>query len=260
VRAWLSEPRRTTYLLDVRTPEEFRARRLPAARHAEGGQLVQATDHFLAVRGARVVLVDDTEIRAIVVADWLRRMGWDASVLEGGEGAWPALADLAPPEPRAASGIAALPHLDASALHGIDAPLLDLRYSMAFRAGHLAGARWASRARLERAIEALGGARDCVLVAEDETLAGLFARDLAAHGIAVAGLLDGGPEEWREAGLEIVASPDDPSDAEAIDHLFFVDKRHDGDLDAARRYIEWEMGLVDEIDAEERAGFRIRPA
>jgi rhodanese-related sulfurtransferase len=259
LRAWLGDTARTTYLLDVRTQEEFLERHLAAARHAEGGQLVQATDQWLAVRGARVVLVDDTEIRAVIVADWLRQMGWDAAVLEGGETAWPALADVPPPESRTETALPALVPLDAASPLARDAALLDARPAMAFRAGHIAGARWATRARLDRVLAALGGAASCVIIADDETVARLLARDLVARGVAVTGLLRGTLSEWRAAGLPVEATPDDPPDREAIDHLFFVAARHEGDLEAARRYLEWEVALVDQIDPRERAGFRIRP-
>ena len=43
-------------LLDVRGADEFEAGHLPASRHAPGGQLVQGTDQWVAVRGARIVL------------------------------------------------------------------------------------------------------------------------------------------------------------------------------------------------------------
>ena len=87
-------------MLDIRTPEEFAAGHLPIAVHAPGGQLLQATDQWMAVRGARVVLVDDTEVRAMVIAHWLGQMGWDTAVLSGGAPAWSELADLQPPPPR----------------------------------------------------------------------------------------------------------------------------------------------------------------
>ena len=45
--------------------------------------------------------------------------------------------------------------------------------------------------------------------------------------------------------------------AEAIDFLFFVHDRHDGNLDAARTYIAWETGLVAQLDAAERDEFRV---
>src|SRR5437868_12089399 len=70
--------------MDVRDPAEYRAGHLPGSAMAPGGQLVQETDSWLGVWGARVVLVDDTGVRARMTASWLRRMGWDAVVLEGG--------------------------------------------------------------------------------------------------------------------------------------------------------------------------------
>ncbi|MFX8786088.1 hypothetical protein ABTM90_19910, partial [Acinetobacter baumannii] len=44
VAEWLADPARNTYLLDVRTAEEFAAGAPYAAQHAPAGQLLQATD------------------------------------------------------------------------------------------------------------------------------------------------------------------------------------------------------------------------
>ena len=56
---WRRDVNRSLYLLDVRTPEEFQAGSLPGAAHAPGGQLVQATDQWVGVRNARIVLAAD---------------------------------------------------------------------------------------------------------------------------------------------------------------------------------------------------------
>ena len=48
--------RRTLYVLDVRDPAEYRAGHLPGSLMAPGGQLVQETDSWLGIWGARVVL------------------------------------------------------------------------------------------------------------------------------------------------------------------------------------------------------------
>ena len=48
----------------------------PGAISAPGGQLVQATDQYVGTLGARIVLVDDDEVRAVMTASWLRQMGW----------------------------------------------------------------------------------------------------------------------------------------------------------------------------------------
>src|SRR5216683_671532 len=76
---------RTLYLFDVRSPEEYAAGHLAAARSAPGGQLVQATDVYMATRNARIVLVDDDGVRAVMTGSWLAQMGWpEVYVLEGG--------------------------------------------------------------------------------------------------------------------------------------------------------------------------------
>lgn len=49
--AWQADTQRTTYLFDVRTPEEYAHGHLPASRSVPGGQLVQETDHVASVRG-----------------------------------------------------------------------------------------------------------------------------------------------------------------------------------------------------------------
>jgi rhodanese-related sulfurtransferase/predicted metal-dependent enzyme (double-stranded beta helix superfamily) len=70
-----TERGRTLYVFDVRTREEYEASHLTGARWAPGGQLVQATDAYVAVRNARLVLVDSDGVRARMTAAWLVQMG-----------------------------------------------------------------------------------------------------------------------------------------------------------------------------------------
>lgn len=118
LQGWQQEANRTTYLFDVRTPEEFEAGHLPGARSTPGGQLVQETDHVASVRGARLVLADDDGVRANMSASWLAQLGWEVHVLDGlqpaqfsEKGAWvapvpaPPQAELiTPPDPRRLAG------------------------------------------------------------------------------------------------------------------------------------------------------------
>ncbi|KQV83856.1 rhodanese-like domain-containing protein [Rhizobium sp. Root1220] len=79
---WNADPSRTTYLLDVRTPEEFERAHLPGSISSEGGQLLGVSYRTIAVRGARVVLVDDLlGSRARIVAHWLALRGFEIAVL-----------------------------------------------------------------------------------------------------------------------------------------------------------------------------------
>lgn len=74
---------RTLYRFDARTPQEYARGHLPGFLSAPGGQLVQETDHFATVRGARIVLADDLAVRADMTASWLAQMGWEVYVLTG---------------------------------------------------------------------------------------------------------------------------------------------------------------------------------
>jgi rhodanese-related sulfurtransferase len=78
------EEGRTLYRFDVRTPDEYAGGHLPGFLSAPGGQLVQETDHFAPVRGARIILADDLDVRADMTASWLAQMGWEVYVLTGG--------------------------------------------------------------------------------------------------------------------------------------------------------------------------------
>ena len=84
---WQADPTRTLYCWDVRQPEAYEAGHLPGFGNAPGGQLVQETDVFAAVRGARIVLADgsgdDAGVRAPMTAHWLAQMGWDVAWLDG---------------------------------------------------------------------------------------------------------------------------------------------------------------------------------
>ncbi len=252
-QAWLRDPARTTYLLDVRSAEEVAARSPPGFRHAPGGQLIQATDAWVGVKGARLVLADDELVRAPMVAGWLRQLGHEACVLDSGIAAAAAL-DWPRPEPRA---LPAPPPITARALAqlpGDTLQIIDLRPAMTYRQGHIAQARWSIRPRVaalaDRGITT-------VLVAEEPGVAALAALDLAEAGCIDIRLLAGSLPEWRAAGLPIRATADQPADADCIDFLFFVHSRHEGDAEAARRYLAWETGLLDQLDDQERGTFRI---
>ena len=73
---WRADGTRTLYLFDVRDPPEYAAGHVAGAISAPGGQLVQATDQYAGTLGARIVLVDDAEVRAVMTASWLKQMGW----------------------------------------------------------------------------------------------------------------------------------------------------------------------------------------
>ncbi len=279
------DPGRSLYLFDVRSAEEFAAGHLPGAVHAPGGQLVQASDQWIGIRHARLVLCDDTGLRAALAAFWLRQLGWEVFVLPESASPPPSRGAFPPPlrgrvAPDVSQGpgegppttplAAGLPGISASELAaGLAAGthrLLDLRSSQAYRAAHPAGAEWTIRPRiaflpsLSLPRKGGGNAPAIVLLAEEPAVAALAALDLKEAGVQDIRLLESG-FAWRDAGLPVETTPGVPAPAEAVDFLDFVHDRHDGNLDASRRYLAWEQGLVAQLDPHERAEFRLeRPA
>ncbi|KAF1044773.1 rhodanese-like domain-containing protein [Xylophilus sp.] len=258
---WLDDAVRTTYLIDVRSAEEFAAGSLPGAVQVPGGQLVQSTDLSVGVRNSRLLLLDDEAVRAPVAASWLRQLGFEAATVEGG-----IAARIHPPaRPSSAQQLVGsstypIPLLDAAAVAARHARAgtawIDLRGSRAYRAGHGAGVAWSIRPRITAAVPQ--GAAAIVLIAEDAGTAALAAQDLREAGHADIAWTT--QAAWQQAGLPTEATPQLPADADAIDYLLFVHDRHDGNLDAARAYLAWETGLIGQCQPDELAVFRLPAA
>ena len=98
-----------------------------------------------------------------------------------------------------------------------------------------------------------------VLIAAEAGVAELAALDLAERGIAATHLHVGTPATWRTAGLVVEATPETPADADCVDFLFFVHDRHSGNKAAARQYLAWELGLLEQLDEKERGAWRFLP-
>lgn len=257
---WLKDPTRTTYIVDVRSDEEFSSDGLPDTIHAPGGQLVQATDQWIGVRGARVVVVDGELVRAPVIAAWLRQLGHEAYVLDGGIEAARRL-DLNRSS-GAAVRIGVLPTASPSELKALAdngfVQVVDLRSSAAYREAHIRGAKWSIRPRLP-ALD-VDPSLPTILIADEPRIAEIAAIDLGETGMADIRRLEGGVEAWRDAALPLLATPDRPADDERIDFLFFTHRRLFGDPEHSRQYLAWEIGLVDQLGEQERAAFSILPA
>lgn len=249
-QSWMAETDRTTYLFDVRTAEEFRDGTASGAVHAPGGQLVQATDQWVAVRRARIVLCDNCGLRAATTCFWLRRMGHDAHVLDADV----RVASTSPMPPTSVSkeGIAKATAGEVAGLLAEGGTLLDVSEGRHYREQHVEGAHWAIRPRLAK-LELPAG-KPVVVTARSESDAVIVVRDLLALGCD-ARLMPGGIAAWREAGLALVSTPDLPADGDMIDFLFFVHDRHSGSMESARRYLEWETGLIDQMDGQEMSVF-----
>ena len=243
---WAADTDRSLYLCDVRTAEEFKQQALPGAQHTPGGQLIQATDQFIGVRNARIVLYDTDGTRAITVASWLKQMGHDVAVLKDGLKSKVSL----PENPD--SKLTDVPLLSDQQLENFlkqgNVTLLDLRASMQYRKGHIASAIWTIRPRL---LETIQDKQDpIVCIVEDLAVAQGALAELATIGRLSHIYLC--KHNIFPASLDIISTPTIPGDSDCIDYLFFVHDRHDGNKEAARQYLEWETGLVAQLDEQER--------
>jgi rhodanese-related sulfurtransferase len=256
VREWMRDEARTTYLLDVRSREEYAAGHLAGALHAPGGQMVQAADEFVGVRNARVVLVDPARVRSVMTASWLIQLGWDdVFVLEPEAGDWPTHAG-----PRAANVAQAEPWTDVNAqeLARIQATVIDLSTSLKYRARHVPGAWWAVRTRLESVRERMPDAMEFVLTSEDGRLAHYAAPEAAAlWPRARVRVLAGGNQAWFEQGLP--AESGMTRATTSLDDVWYkpYDHEHGADYEKhARAYLDWEVALVEQIKRDPTVRFR----
>jgi len=273
---------RTLYLFDVRDPDEYAAGHVAGALSAPGGQLVQATDAYIGTLGARVVLVDEAEVRALMTASWLRQMGFaDVFVLAeaGAETEAPAAPLLGEPQPREL----AIDCADLAALLARDAAtVVDLSLSRDYRAAHIPGAWFAIRSRLAQALAKIPLRGTLVLTSEDGVLAGLAARDTCRpresgdpvhtdsavitgsrlsrfalgrdDSVVEVRWLDGGNAAWRAAGHPLTDADPRMAD-EAIDVWLKPYERPHDTTQAMRDYLAWEVDLPARVAADGTARF-----
>ena len=250
---------RTLYKFDVRTREEYETGHLEGWRWAPGGQLVQATDEYLATRRARVVLADWDGVRALTTGAWLAQLGAvevylyrpvASAALQGG------------PEPRRVlrhrpDAPALRPDALRTALERGEAVLFDVDSRVAYERGHVPGSRYTAPDRLA---EFLPEDRDrtIVLTSADGVLASVVAAELAWRSQRPVRYLLGGTRAWKEQGLElargaqgVLTADDDQSISPyLLDDLAARDQ-------GFRDYLDWELGLVAQLEREGSQDFRL---
>ena len=250
LKAFQNDQAKTTYLFDVRSPEEYAAGHLPGSLSAPGGQLVQATDAYCAVHGARVALVDDHGVRATMTASWLLQMGWAETYvvedalsarLEKGSGGRPAAPSC--------------PVLSPQELKAIENTLiLDFGTSLQYREGHLPGASFAIRSRLADQVQTFGS-KIIVCTSPDGLLARHAAADLAALLGREVHALEGGTAAWRAAGLPLESG--ETRMLEPPEDVYYKPYDHKAQIEAAMQdYLRWEVALLEQIRRDPDCRFK----
>jgi rhodanese-related sulfurtransferase len=250
------DPDRTCYVLDVRDPAEFVAGHRPGSVSAPGGQLLQATDFWIGLRRARIALIDDDGVRARMTGAWLRQMGHrDVFVVEGGldDATVPGTAPVGVPELAAP-----VETIDADTLAAAsDTTVVDLARSIDFRDGHIPGAHWGVRTRLDLLREKLAVARLVTLTSPDGVLARLAVPEVKAMTRATVRVLAGGTAAWTRAAHRLARDRTNPPDEACIDFYLRPYDRNSGVEEAMQAYLRWEMALVDQIARDGTVAFGV---
>jgi rhodanese-related sulfurtransferase len=249
------------YAVDVRLPEAYQAGHVPGAISLPAGQLALHYENWLAVPTLPLVLLADDPLTPVWAGALCWRLGFpDVRVLEGGLAAWTACggaleaSDGVGPVFGLAAAEAAVPTVaprDLAAALGAGGPVvLDVRGSGDFATGHVPGARWLARGKLELAIGRLvpDRATPVVTVCDTGMRATLAAATLRALGYAATRVLAGGLAAWLAAGLPLEEglAGADVSVAEAqgdFGHTLWRGalERTPADME---RYLTWEERLA----------------
>jgi len=252
----LQAGRENLYVLDVRTADEYAAGHLPGAVWAPGGQAVQATDEYVAVRAATIVLVCDGFVRSVMTAAWLRRLGLpNVAVLAGGLPAWEQ-AGGGVEQGQAVAVPAGWEAARRSVAHAKPGDLgqalvLSVDQSDVYVRGHVPGAGWLCRSRLELTIAAVAPDRgqSIVVTCADGYASTLAAATLGRLGYGRTRVLEGGTRAWEAAGLPVERGRtrllDEPDDV--------VLKPYERGREAMERYLRWE----EDLDPEGRSPSRL---
>ncbi|MEW1841551.1 rhodanese-like domain-containing protein [Nonomuraea angiospora] len=254
----LHRPDRTTYVFDVRSAAEFAGGHLDGSRHAPGGQLVQETDHYAPVRGARIVLVDDDGVRAAMTGSWLAQMGWETWSISP-----------AAPEDLTRQGEEPDPLPEPPQVDIVDAATLrtwlgacqtstvviDVAPSRDYAAGHIPGAWYAVRTRLPAALGAIGPATRFVVTSPTGVQARFAAAELRRLTSTPVFGLDGGTAAWRTAA---------PLESDRARYAVAPADRYrrpyegtDNARTAMEAYLAWESGLVEQLERDGTHHFRV---
>lgn len=257
---WTADATRTTYLFDVRLSEAFSLGHIPGSVNAPGGQLIQSTDTFAAVRHARIVLVDEHGVQAIMTAHWIGRMGWDVAVLTPTNDELTQTARIAPStlvEPDSEARVITAEELR-DLIDAGSCDVVDVGESYWYRQGRIPGSCYAMRSGLSTALAGYPKNRTLVFCCSTGAQAPFAASDAIRMGFGDVRWLKDGRPSWRRAGgsFEVIGDGDDALLLTPTDDMWYPPwARAEGAREAMEEYLAWEVGLVDRLKTEEYLRF-----
>lgn len=257
-----ADPERSLYIIDLRTPEEYRAGHRPDSSYGWGVQLVQGMDKYAATRNARIVLIDNYKVRALMTASWLVQADWPETYVlaDPFEGVSLASGDYVPQLP--AGEQIKLPRIEAAELNAQlqanKATLIDVADSLSYKKGHIPGAWFVIRARLDDELQKIPPSSSFVVTGDDPALVALTGRDLARISGKPVSILAGGNAAWRQAkvplaqGFEKLATKTDDKSTPTGQS----DPKSPEFKQAANAYFDWELQLPEGLERAKETNFK----
>lgn len=256
---WQADSQRTLYLFDVRGLAEYQQGHLPGSRHAPGEQLVQETDRYASVRGARIVLVDDDGVQANLAASSLAQMNWQVYVLT--------IDPIQAESPFNEQGNGSITSAPVPASENIDGEqlekwiaegetgIIDLTLSANFRNRRIPGAVFASRSQLPQVLAQRPAVKRWVLTCGSGFLARYAVTEVAALTGLPAYLLEGGTLKWI-AEQRPLEHGDSAYLHNPRDKYLRPYEGSDASPQAIQAHIDWQQGLVAQLARDNSHGFR----
>jgi len=150
--------------------------------------------------------------------------------------------------------------IDVDQLHTwLQAPgtvLLDFTTSANYVKRHIPGAHWAIRAQLPQVLEHLPVAERYVLTCGSSLLARFAAVDLQALTHTPVYVLEGGTARWIAAGKPLESGETHLAVARS-DRYRRPYEGTDNPREAMQGYLDWEFGLIAQLERDGTHGFRV---
>src|SRR5262249_6974685 len=132
--------------------------------------------------------------------------------------------------------------------------VIDISETTRFRDERIPGSIHVSRSRLVDCVESFATDSFVLVVSEDGTSADLAASELPAERLEKISILDGGFQAWKSGGFPTETGEPDPNrffEGEiAFDDVWVTPFQAKDRQQAMHDYLKWEIGLINEVNAD----------
>ena len=247
------DKKKSTFIFDVTTSKTI-STKPGTIMNVPGGQLIQATDKYIGVWKATVILVDDGDlIRAGTTSFWLKKMGYEVYILKEGLLKAQTLKFTKEIDHK----LIDLNFINLEDLVKIKKQILyDIRSSKDFCKMRIKNSIWLNRAHLYRKKTKTDD--PIIIITDNLEKASLIVQDLKQKDKgAIIKVYKWNQNEITSYPSLIDVTIETLSEQNNIDFNFHTHMRHNGNKEHAKQYLEWEINLVSKMDKQELSFFKL---